>query len=62
MCPKNIIIKPFTLNFIFYICIWQPISMSPVHLRLYPVLGETNKTHTLIIGYLPLRDYQNISS
>ncbi len=40
--PKKLHYKPFTLNFIIYICIQNEISINPIHVGLYVGFGGIN--------------------
>ena len=59
--PKKLHYKPFTLNFIVYICIQIEISINPIHVGLYVGFGGINEIHTLIINYLSSKLHQNTS-
>lgn len=56
---KKLHYKPFTLNFIVYICIQKEISINPIHVGLYVGFGGINEMHMLIINNLSSKLYQN---
>ena len=55
---KKLHYKPFTLNFIVYICIQKEISINPIHVGLYVGFGGINGIHILIINNLSSKLYQ----
>ena len=59
--PKKLHYKPFTLNFIVYICIQKEISINPIHVGLYVGFGGINEKHTLIINNLSSKYNQKTS-
>lgn len=59
--PKKLHYKPFTLNFIVYICIQKEISINSIHVGLYVGFGGINEIHALIINNLSSKLYQNTS-
>lgn len=57
--PKKLHYKPFTLNFIIYLCPQNKISNNPIHVGLYVGFGGINQMHLLIINNLSSKFCQN---
>lgn len=57
--PKKLHYKPFTLNFIIYLCPQNKISNNPIYVGLYVGFGGINQIHLLIINHLSSKFYQN---